>query len=49
MEAAAEPVHYQKLELWELTMESGEEEEEDEEDTSEPLVIYSRRPQDSPW
>ncbi|KAM6175386.1 glutathione hydrolase 6 isoform 1-T1 [Erethizon dorsatum] len=54
MEAATEPVLYQKLKLWEPRMESGEEEEaeeeeEGEEETSEPLVIYPRRPQDSPW
>ncbi|XP_005399739.1 PREDICTED: gamma-glutamyltransferase 6 isoform X1 [Chinchilla lanigera] len=53
MEAAVQPVLYQKLKLWEPRMESGEEEEaaeeeEGEEETSEPLVIYPRRPQDSP-
>ncbi|XP_004857304.1 gamma-glutamyltransferase 6 [Heterocephalus glaber] len=50
MEVAAEPVLYQKLKLWEPRMESGEEEddEEGEEETAEPLIIYSRRPQDCP-
>ncbi|KAM5274414.1 glutathione hydrolase 6 isoform 3-T3 [Ctenodactylus gundi] len=44
MEAAAEPVLYHKLQLWDPSMES-EEEEQEEVETSEPLVTYSMRPQ----
>uniref|UniRef100_A0A8C9P4D7 Gamma-glutamyltransferase 6 n=1 Tax=Spermophilus dauricus TaxID=99837 RepID=A0A8C9P4D7_SPEDA len=50
MEASAEPVLYQKLQIWEPNMESEEEEEqeEEEEETSESLVLYLRRPLDAP-
>ncbi|XP_027778373.2 glutathione hydrolase 6 isoform X3 [Marmota flaviventris] len=51
MEASAEPVFYQKLQIWEPNMESEEEEEEqeeEEEETSESLVLYLRRPLDAP-
>ncbi|KAM8813336.1 glutathione hydrolase 6 [Rhynchonycteris naso] len=45
MEATAEPVLYQKLLLWEQSLES--EEEEEEEEVSEPLVSDPWKPQDS--
>ncbi|KAK2110642.1 Glutathione hydrolase 6 [Saguinus oedipus] len=47
MEGTAEPVVYQKLLLWEPSLESEEEEEEEEEETSEALVPNPWRPQDS--
>ncbi|XP_066119064.1 glutathione hydrolase 6 isoform X2 [Saccopteryx bilineata] len=43
MEATAEPVLYQKLLLWEQSLES----EEEEEEVSEPLVSDPWKPQDS--
>ncbi|XP_017367662.2 glutathione hydrolase 6 [Cebus imitator] len=46
MEGTAEPVVYQKLLLWEPSLESEEEEEEEEEETSEALVSNPWRPQD---
>ncbi|XP_037350569.1 glutathione hydrolase 6 isoform X1 [Talpa occidentalis] len=46
MELAAEPVLYQKLQLWEPNMEY-EDEEEEEEELSEPLVPDPWRSQDS--
>ncbi|XP_012508062.1 PREDICTED: gamma-glutamyltransferase 6 isoform X2 [Propithecus coquereli] len=45
MDPAAGPVLYQKLLLWEPSLESGEEEEEGE--TLEPLVLDPWRPRDS--
>ncbi|XP_012303835.2 glutathione hydrolase 6 isoform X2 [Aotus nancymaae] len=47
MEGTAEPVVYQKLLLWEPSLESEEEEKEEEEETSEALVPNPWRPQDS--
>ncbi|XP_008566880.1 PREDICTED: gamma-glutamyltransferase 6 isoform X2 [Galeopterus variegatus] len=49
MEPPAEPVLYQKLLLWEASLESEEDEEEgkEEDQTSEPLVLSPWRPQDS--
>uniref|UniRef100_H9KWR8 Gamma-glutamyltransferase 6 n=1 Tax=Callithrix jacchus TaxID=9483 RepID=H9KWR8_CALJA len=47
MEGTAERVVYQKLLLWEPSLESEEEEEEQEEETSEELVPNPWRPQDS--
>nr|XP_010341945.1 glutathione hydrolase 6 isoform X3 [Saimiri boliviensis boliviensis] len=47
MEGTAEPVVYQKLLLWEPSLELEEEEEEEEEETSEELVPNPWRPQDS--
>lgn len=43
MEATAEPVLYQKLLLWEESLEP----EKEEEEISEPLIIEPWKPQDS--
>ncbi|XP_026903237.1 glutathione hydrolase 6 [Acinonyx jubatus] len=48
MEPTAGPVLYRQLQLWDPSLESGqEEEEEEEEETSELVVPDPRRPQDS--